>query len=89
MRWGGWLWILLIQVSCVPHGKHLPSNVLVVGQAAEPKSLDPHVATSLNDFRILVNICEGLVRFADGTLELEPSLAESWQISDDGRTYTF
>jgi peptide/nickel transport system substrate-binding protein len=45
--------------------------------------------TSLNDFRILVNIYEGLVRFRDGTLEPEPALAHRWEISDDGRRYTF
>jgi len=63
--------------------------VLVVGQVAEPKSLDPHAVTSLNDFRILVNLYEGLVRFKDGSLEVEPDLAESWQVSEDGMTYTF
>lgn len=66
-----------------------PPNVLVVGQIAEPQSLDPHVATATNDFRILMNLYEGLVRFTDDTLEVEPALAESWEISDDGLTYTF
>ncbi|WP_209017475.1 ABC transporter substrate-binding protein [Roseibium aggregatum] len=66
-----------------------PPNVLVVGQIAEPKSLDPHAVTAVNDFRILVNMYDGLVRYKDGTLEVEPSLAESWTISDDGKTYTF
>lgn len=66
-----------------------PPNVLVVGQIAEPKSLDPHTVTAVNDFRILMNLYEGLVRYKDGTLEVEPALAESWTISDDGLTYTF
>jgi peptide/nickel transport system substrate-binding protein len=66
-----------------------PPNVLVVGQIAEPKSLDPHAVTAVNDFRILVNLYDGLVRYKDGTLEVEPSLATSWTISDDGKTYTF
>lgn len=66
-----------------------PPNVLVIGQIAEPKSLDPHAATASNDFRILVNVYDGLVRYKPGTLEVEPALAESWEISEDGRTYTF
>ncbi len=66
-----------------------PPNVLVVGQIAEPKSLDPHAVTAVNDFRILMNLYDGLVRYKDGTLEVEPALAESWEISDDGKTYTF
>lgn len=66
-----------------------PPGVLVVGQIAEPKSLDPAAVTAVNDFRILMNMYEGLVRYKDGTLEVEPALAESWTISDDGTEYTF
>ncbi len=65
-----------------------PVDVLIVAQLAEPKSLDPQVTTSLNDFRILVNLYEGLVRFRDGTLEPEPALARAWDVSEDGRVYT-
>jgi peptide/nickel transport system substrate-binding protein len=67
----------------------VPPDVLVVGQIAEPKSMDPHAVTAVNDFRILVNLYDGLVRYKSGTLEVEPALAESWDISEDGRTYTF
>jgi peptide/nickel transport system substrate-binding protein len=45
--------------------------------------------TAVNDFRIVFNIYDGLVRYKDGTLEVEPALAESWDISEDGQTYTF
>jgi peptide/nickel transport system substrate-binding protein len=67
----------------------VPPDVLVVGQVAEPATMDPHVATAVNDFRILVNIYDGLVRYSPGTLEVEPALAESWEISEDGTLYTF
>src|ERR1700730_6087990 len=66
-----------------------PSKVLVVGQIAEPKSLDPATVTAVNDFRILMNLYDGLVRYKDGALEGEPALAKSWNISSDGLTYTF
>ncbi len=66
-----------------------PPGVLIVGQIAEPKSLDPAAVTAVNDFRILMNVYDGLVRYKDGTLEVEPSLATSWDISDDGLEYTF
>tara|TARA_R110002012_G_scaffold153312_3_gene313359 strand:+ start:416 stop:2098 length:1683 start_codon:yes stop_codon:yes gene_type:complete len=66
-----------------------PPGVLIVGQIAEPKSLDPAAVTAVNDFRILVNIYEGLTRYKSGTLEVEPSLATDWSISDDGTIYTF
>lgn len=67
----------------------IPDDVLVVGQVAEPKSLDPSTVTAVNDFRILINMYDGLVRYKDGTLEVEPALAKSWKISDDGTEYTF
>jgi len=66
-----------------------PPGVLIVGQIAEPKALDPAAVTAVNDFRILMNIYDGLVRYKDGTLETEPSLATNWDISDDGTVYTF
>jgi peptide/nickel transport system substrate-binding protein len=75
--------------AAAPLQAQTPPNVLVVGQIAEPKSLDPHAVTAVNDFRILVNVYDGLVRYKDGTLEVEPSLAERWDISEDGKTYTF
>ena len=62
-----------------------PKDVLVVAQIAEPKSMDPATVTAVNDFRILMNVYDGLVRDRNGTLEVEPGLAESWTISDDGK----
>lgn len=66
-----------------------PPNVLVVGQIAEPQSLDPQHVSAVNDFRILMNVYDGLVRYKDGTLEVEPALATDWTISEDGTEYTF
>ena len=66
-----------------------PDNVLIVGQIAEPQALDPAAVTAVNDFRILMNMYDGLVRYKDGTLEVEPALASDWTISDDGTVYTF
>lgn len=75
--------------STAPAGAQTPPHVLVVGQIAEPASLDPQISTAANDFRIAVNIYDGLVRNKVGTLEIEPSLATDWSISADGREYTF
>ncbi|MBV7397200.1 ABC transporter substrate-binding protein [Mameliella sediminis] len=66
-----------------------PPGVLIVGQIAEPKALDPAAVTAVNDFRILMNVYDGLVRYKDGTLEVEPALATGWTISEDGTEYTF
>jgi peptide/nickel transport system substrate-binding protein len=85
-----WTTALLLALALTACGwEPVPDDVLVVGQVAEPRSLDPHAVTALNDFRILVNLYEGLVRFAPGSLEVEPALAQSWTVSEDGLTYTF
>ncbi|MDN5853429.1 MAG: ABC transporter substrate-binding protein, partial [Actinomycetia bacterium] len=65
------------------------ADQIVVGQVAEPKSLDPSTVTAVNDFRILVNIYDGLVAYAPDSLDVEPALAKKWKVSDDGRVYTF
>ena len=78
-----------LALSPISVGAQTPADVLVIGQIAEPKALDPAAVTAVNDFRILMNVYDGLVRYKDGTLEVEPSLATSWDISDDGKTYTF
>lgn len=72
-----------------PISAQTPPGVLIVGQIAEPKALDPAAVTAVNDFRILMNVYDGLVRYKDGTLEVEPALATAWEISEDGTVYTF
>ena len=63
-----------------------PDNVLVVGQIAEPKSLDPATVTAVNDFRILMNMYDGLVRYKNGSLVTEflPGLIVPSDIIIDG-----
>ena len=73
----------------LPAAAQTPPGVLIVGQIAEPKALDPAAVTAVNDFRILMNVYDGLVRYKSGTLEVEPALATSWEISEDGTEYTF
>ena len=52
------------------------------------KSFDPQVAGTADEFLIAENCFEGLVRIRDdGTVQ--DGVAESWEISSDGLTYTF
>ena len=66
-----------------------PKDVLVIGHVAELQTLDPAQAVTISDFRILCNMYEGLLAYKEGSLEVEPALATSWTVSDDGKTYTF
>src|SRR4051812_31640857 len=62
---------------------------LVLGIVLEPPHLDPTAgAAAAIDEIVYANIFEGLTRIgAHG--EVLPDLAESWTVSDDGKTYTF
>jgi oligopeptide transport system substrate-binding protein len=55
----------------------------------EPKSLDPQLATGEPEHRILSALFEGLARLDARSLEPVPGVAESWEISADGKKYTF
>lgn len=56
--------------------------------ASEPAHLDPALNSSVDGGCLAVNSFEGLLRYnANG--ELEPACAESWEVSEDGTSYTF
>ena len=59
---------------------------LAVDQA--PVGLDPHVVTAFSSFAVLSQIYDGLIE-TNADLQVEPALAESWEVSGDGLTYTF
>jgi len=56
--------------------------------AGEPDQLDPHRTTSYFAFQVLENVFDTLVE-PDEDLQMQPALAESWELSDDQLTWTF
>ncbi len=69
-------------------GSHAADRI-TIGMQLEPPILDPTANPAAAISEILYgNVFEGLVQFAaDGSVL--PRLASSWDISDDGLTYTF
>lgn len=63
-------------------------NDIILAQAGEPPSLDPHNCYDSLAMRIYMHMFEGLLK-ADEDGGLHPQLAESYEISDDGLVYTF
>ena len=62
---------------------------VTVGMQLEPPNLDPTGgAAAAIDEVVYANVFEGLARFGSDGAVL-PALAESWEISEDGLTYTF
>src|SRR5262245_39160603 len=66
-----------------------PKDAIVVGLLAEPVTMDPPQISDLNSTRIIKRIFEGLTAQELGTYKIVPGLAQKWDISKDGRTYTF
>jgi len=64
-------------------------GVLHMSIGAEPADLDPQTVTGTGDAKIIQSLFDPLVSFEPGTLAPVPALAERWEISDDGLTYTF
>src|SRR3954471_1017720 len=65
------------------------SQTLEIGIDASPAGLDPHIVTAFQSFMVVNGpIYEGLTAI-DQKLDVVPSLAQSWTISPDGKTYTF
>jgi peptide/nickel transport system substrate-binding protein len=65
------------------------AGTLVVGGTEVPSHLDPAVVYELYASNILFNTTNRLVEAQPGTGEIGPGLAEEWEVSDDGLTYTF
>ncbi|HLR45663.1 MAG TPA: ABC transporter substrate-binding protein, partial [Deinococcales bacterium] len=60
-----------------------------VALPAEGDTLDPTHMSLTTSFSVATNIYSGLVRYEPGTIDLMPDLAESWETSEDGLTWTF
>src|SRR5205823_734518 len=66
-----------------------PPADLVIINGAEPESLDPAVITGEADGRVALELFGGLTRYNPTDAAPIPDLAESWDISPDGKLYTF
>lgn len=64
-------------------------KILFFGNGTEPQELDPHIVTGVPEHNIIAALLEGLVAKDAKTLEPVPGVAERWEISEDGKTYTF
>ncbi|HQF53195.1 MAG TPA: ABC transporter substrate-binding protein, partial [Thermoleophilia bacterium] len=63
--------------------------VLHTGWIEDADSLNPFVAYTGVSYHIFFHNYDRLVRYDADTLEPVPGIAESWDVSDDGKTWTF
>ncbi|MBR39876.1 MAG: peptide ABC transporter substrate-binding protein [Flavobacteriaceae bacterium] len=75
--------------SVSPVDQGLIDQVMHIGNGSEPQGLDPHIVTGVPEHNLLITMCEGLtISNPEGGDNL-PGMAESWEISEDGKTYIF
>lgn len=66
------------------------SKTFVYCSEGSPEGFDPGLYTAGTTFDAAAHtVYNRLLEFKKGTTEVEPGLAESWTISDDGLVYTF
>ncbi|WP_253189408.1 ABC transporter substrate-binding protein, partial [Stenotrophomonas sp. MB339] len=71
-------------------GAIVPAKTLVYCSAGSPEGFNPQLFTSGTTYDASsVPIYNRLVEFKTGTTEVIPGLAEKWEVSPDGKTYTF
>ena len=64
-------------------------GTMVFGASADPVILDGALVSDGESARPLYQMFEGLVTTEEGGTEIAPALAESWEPSEDGLTWTF
>src|SRR5687767_13835184 len=63
--------------------------VIVYARGDQTDTIDPQATDWGGSAKILVNVYESLVTFSEDGVDLVPGLAEKWDRSEDGKTWTF
>ena len=62
---------------------------VVMARGIDSATLDPAMASKNQDIWMMNFVLEGLVRAAENGKDIEPALADTWEISEDNLTYKF
>ncbi len=63
-------------------------GAITIAQELDPVSLDPHKTSNFSAVQGFEHVYESLTQY-DEKLNLQPALAERWEVSPDGTQYTF
>lgn len=82
-------YVLKNEILSVAEGANpSPGGTVTVGLDQEPPTLDPHASPSAVTFQIIASVTENLL-YLTPERRLQPWLAESWEVSPDGKSFTF
>ena len=83
----------LAAIGCGRHTTRVETGtrdqVLHIGNKDEPADLDPHINAAQSTGVILTALFQGLVVVANDGRTILPGMADKWDVSHDGLTYTF
>ena len=78
------IWGLSLVGQTIPREK-----TLIIATGLQPSTLDIGVGYEAAAINVNLVVYERLVRYKPGSVEVEPELAQSWDISPDGKVWTF
>ena len=64
-------------------------GIMHMAIGAEPRDLDPHMVSAYTDMQVVLALFEGLVAVDEATSRPVAASAESWEIANDGMSWTF
>ena len=85
---GRWVCMAIFALTLSGCGNNGQRADLVFVNGAEPETLDPAIITGQPEGRVVNALFEGLCAY-DENGQAVPGVAERWEISPDGKTYTF
>lgn len=82
--------ILLVTGCTAPSGQESPqgSSTLVYGVGVDAKTMDPQMVDNVPTANVVMHVHETLVTW-DKDMNMTGQLAEDWEVSEDGKTWTF
>jgi peptide/nickel transport system substrate-binding protein len=81
--------LLVLCLTAFSASAQTGGGTLIMGSEPLGETLEPGLWSGFGTITVLDNLGEGLVRADFETGTIQPGLAESWEVSDDGLTYTF
>lgn len=82
--------MITLALAALTVSSTVAAKTLVYCSEGSPENFNPQLYTSGTSVDAsAVPVYNRLVDFKPGTTELVPSLAESWEVSEDGKIYTF
>ncbi len=79
--------LLLVGLSALPVLAAEPTFTVIL--PSEPTTLDPAKSTDIQNYQVTWFLDDALLQLSADAQRLLPALAERWEQSDDGLTYTF